>query len=193
MEESSMFDFQTMINSSMAVLQHPSVATFEEHEKNDLQSATIYVAIGGLLAGVFGAIAGAIRNTSVSSGLISGILGALIGFFIYTGLVYLLGRAFGGTGNFGELAYDISLFSAPITAVGSLLGIVPILGGIVALLLFLYQIYLTYLGIQSGMNLPKEKALIVMGIIFLIGVAIVACIAVFFAAIFAALMSGGNR
>jgi Yip1 domain len=193
MEESSMFDFQTMINSSMAVLQHPSVATFEEHEKNDLQSATIYVAIGGLLAGVFGAIAGAIRNTSVSSGLISGILGALIGFFIYTGLVYLLGRAFGGTGNFGELAYDISLFSAPLTAVGSLLSIVPILGGIVALLLFLYQIYLTYLGIQSGMNLPKEKALLVMGIIFLIVVAIIACIAVFFAAIFAALMSGSNQ
>jgi Yip1-like protein len=187
-----MFDFQTMLNGSMAVIQHPAVATFEEHEKNDLQSATIYVVIGGLISGVFGAIASAIRGGSVGSGLIGNAIGAVIGFYIYLGIVYLLGRAFGGTGNFGELAYDISLFSAPITAVGSLLGIIPVLGGIAALVLGLYQIYLTYLGIQSGMNLPKDKAIIVMVIIFLIGLAIIACIAVFFAAIFAAIMSGGN-
>jgi hypothetical protein len=184
---------QSMFNSSMAILQRPSVATFEEHEKNDLQAATIYVALGGLISGVFAAIAGAIRNTGIGSGLIGGILGAIIGFYIYVGLVYLLGRAFGGTGNFGELAYDISLFSAPITAVVSLLNIIPVLGGIAALALFIYQLFLTYLGIQSGMNLPKEKALLVMGIIFLIGVAIVACIALFFAAIFAAIMSGSNQ
>jgi hypothetical protein len=187
-----MFDFQTMLNGSMAVLQHPAVATFEEHEKNDLQSATIYVAIGGLLAGVFGAIGAAMRQSSIGGGLIGSALGAIIGFYIYLGLVYLLGRAFGGTGNFGELAYDISLFSAPLTAVGSLLGIIPVLGGIAALVLGIYQIYLTYLGIQSGMNLPKDKAIIVMVIIFLIGVAIAACIAVFAVAIIATL-SGGNR
>jgi Yip1-like protein len=187
-----MFDFQTMLNSSMAVIQHPSVATFEEHEKNDLQAATIYVAIGGLISGVFGAIAAALRQSNVGSGLIGSALGAIIGFYIYLGLVYLLGRAFGGTGNFGELAYDISLFSAPLTAVGSLLGIIPVLGGIAALVLAIYNIYLTYLGIQSGMNLPKDKAIIVMVIIFLIGVAIVACIALFFVAIFAALMNGAN-
>jgi len=188
-----MFDFQTMFNSSMAVLQHPSVATFEAHEKNDLQSATIYVAIGGLIAGVFGAIRASIQHTGVGSGIISGILGAIIGFYIYLGLVYLLGRAFGGTGQFGELGYDISLFSAPLTAVISLLAIVPVLGGIAALLIFLYEIYLTYLGIQSGMNLPKDKAIYVMVIIFLIGLAIAACIALVIGALIAAILSGGNR
>lgn len=187
-----MFDFQTMLNSSMAVLQHPAVATFEEHEKNDLQAATIYVVIGGLLSGVFGAIRAATQQGNVGTGLIGGAIGALIGFYIYLGLVYVLGRAFGGTGNFGELAYDISLFSAPITAVGSLLGIIPVLGGIAALVLGIYQIYLTYLGIQSGMNLPKDKAIIVMVIIFLIFVAIVACIALFAVALIATL-TGGNR
>jgi hypothetical protein len=187
-----MFDFQTMLNGSMAVLQRPSVATFEEHEKNDLQAATIYVVIGGLIAGVFGAIGGAMRGGGVGSGLIGNAIGAVVGFYIYLGIVYLLGRAFGGTGNFGELAYDISLFSAPLTAVGSLLGLIPVLGGIAALILGIYQIYLTYLGIQSGMNLPKDKAIIVMVIIFLIGLAIVACIAIFFAAIFAAMMNGSN-
>jgi hypothetical protein len=185
-----MFNFQTMFNGSMAVLQHPAVSTFEEHEKNDLGAATIYVAIGGLISGVVGAIGAAIRGGNVGSGLIGGALGAIIGFYIYLGLVYLLGRAFGGTGQFGELGYDVSLFTAPITVVSSVLGLIPVLGGIAALVLAIYNIYLTYLGIQSGMNLPKEKAIWVMVIIFLIVVAIVGCIAVFFAAIFAAMMSG---
>ena len=184
---------QTMFNSSMAILQRPSVATFEEHEKNDLQGATIYVAIAGLIAGLLGAIGGAIRNTGVGSALIGNLIGAIVGFYIYVGIVYLLGRAFGGTGNFGELAYDISLFSAPLTVVSSLLALIPVLGGIAALVLLIYNIYLTYLGIQSGMNLPKDKAILVMVIIFLVVAAIIACIVLFFAAIFAAIMSGGNR
>jgi hypothetical protein len=186
-----MFDFQTMLNSSMAVLQHPSVSTFEEHERNDLQAATIYVAIGGLISGVFGGIRAATQQGNVGSGLIGGALGAVIGFYIYLGLVYLLGRAFGGTGNFGELGYDVALFTAPITAISSLLSIIPVLGGIAALALAIYNIYLTYLGIQSGMNLPKDKAILVMVIIFLIAVLIVGCIAALvFGLIFAASNSG---
>jgi uncharacterized membrane protein YidH (DUF202 family) len=106
--------------------------------------------------------------------------------------VYLLARAFGGTGNFGELAYDISLFSAPLSVVGSVLGLVPILGAIAAIALAIYQIYLTYLGIQSGMNLPKDKAILVMVIIFLIFLVIAVCIAVFFAAIFATVLRGAQ-
>jgi hypothetical protein len=187
-----MFDFQTMLNSSMAVLQHPSVETFEANEKNDLQAATIYVALGGLVSGVFGAIGAAMRHTSVGSGLIGGVLGAIIGFYIYLGIVYLLGRAFGGTGSFGELGYDLSLFTAPLTAVSSLLALIPVVGGIVALVLAIYNIYLTYLGIQSGMNLPKDKAIIVMVIIFVIGVAIVACFALVLVGLLAAVSGSSN-
>jgi len=182
----------TMFDASRAVLTRPAVATFEEYEKNDLQAATIYVAIGGLIAGVFGAIRASIQHSGVGSGIIGGILGAIIGFYIYLGLVYLLGRAFGGTGQFGELGYDLSLFTAPLTAVTSLLAIVPVLGGIAALLLALYNIYLTYLGIQSGMNLPKDKAIYVMVIIFLIGLAIVACFVLVLAGLFFAATQSTN-
>src|SRR5262249_12961656 len=171
-KEGPMFDFQTMFNSSMAVLQHPSVATFEEHEKNDLQSATIYVAIGGLISGVFAAVRAAMQQGSVASGIIGGILRAIIRFYYHLGHWYLLGRAFGGTGTLGQLVYELSLVQAPLTAVSSLLALIPVVGGILALLLALYNIYLTYLGIQSGMNLPRDKAVIVMVIIFLIGAAI---------------------
>jgi hypothetical protein len=188
-----MFDFQTMLNGSMAVIRQPSVSTFEEHEKNDLQAATIYIAIAAAINGVLAALSAAIQRTpgvSLIGALIGGILFSLIGFYIYMGIVYLLGRAFGGTGNFGELTYDISLFSAPLSVVGSLLNLIPFLGPIAAFVLGLYEIYLTYLGIQSGLNLPKNKAILVMVIMFVILIAIVACIAVFFAAIIAAIMNG---
>jgi hypothetical protein len=190
-----MFDFQTMFNSSQAVIMRPSVATFEEHEKNDLQAATIYVAIAAAINGVLAAIGAAISRTpgvSFIGALIGAIIGTLIAFYIYMGIVYLLGRAFGGTGNFGELAYDISLFSAPLSVVGNLLGLVPILGPIAGLALVIYEIYLTYLGIQSGMNLPKDKAIIVMVIIFLIIAAIVACFVFLLAGIFFAASRGNS-
>jgi Yip1 domain len=175
--------FQTMLNSSLAVLQHPAVATFEEHERNNLQWATLYVVVAAVVSGVLAAIGTAIKQTA-GPGLVGAIfgtlIGVLIGFFIWLGLVYLLGRAFGGTGNFGELAFDISLFYAPLLVVFNLLSMIAIgplgiLTAIAGLVVWIYQLYLTYLGIQSGMNLPANKALWVILILFLIGLALVAC------------------
>ncbi len=208
-----------MINGSIAVLTRPSVATFEEHEQNNLGWATIYVAIGAVLAGIFGAIAFAVQRPfieqelgqfeeefgmqldvaaaqpTITGAIFSNLFGTLLGFFIFLGIVYLLGRAFGGTGNFGELAFDISLFWTPLLVLRALLGILafgPILSailGFVSLAIGIYNIYLTYLGIQSGMNLPGNKALyvilILVGIVILLGI----CVAVIFGAAIAALMS----
>lgn len=215
--------FQDMINGSIAVLTRPSVSTFEEHEKNNLGWATIYVAIGALLAGIFGAIAFTIQRPAIEQQLgeleeqlgelggqadfgaamaqrslvgdiVGNVLFALLGFFIFLGIVYLLGRAFGGTGNFGELAYDISLFWAPLAALRALLGIIAIgplafLTILVGLAIGIYNIYLTYLGIQSGMNLPSNKALyvilILVGIVILLGL----CVGAVFAAAIVALLN----
>jgi hypothetical protein len=190
-----MFDFQTMFNSSRAVITSPSVSTFEEHEKNDLQAATIYIVIAAAINGILTALSLAISGApggSFFGALIGAIIGTVIVFYIYMAIVYFLGKAFGGTGNFGELAYDIALFSAPLSVVGSLLNIIPFIGWIAALALGFYEIYLTYLGIQSGLNLPKDKALIVMGIIFLIIAAFVACILIAFAGLFFAASNSGG-
>ncbi|GAB4207018.1 MAG: Yip1 family protein [Roseiflexaceae bacterium] len=176
--------FQRMLEASRAVLLHPSVSTFEEYEQDDFGAATVYVLVGAVLAAVLGAIAfaiqGAIQTPLPSSegidlnsarGSLVGaigfnIVGALVGFMIYSLFVYALGRAFGGTGTIGQLAYDISLFWAPMAVARALVDVIAIgplalLTGVAALGLALYNIYLTYLGIQSGMNLPSNKALII--------------------------------
>ncbi|NWF79893.1 MAG: YIP1 family protein [Chloroflexi bacterium] len=209
--------FQEMINGSIAVLTRPSVATFEEYEKNNLGWALIYSVIAGVINAIISAIRAALfpvtlnpemqaqleasgidpTTAAAQPGLFASIVGTIIatviGLLIVWGLTYLLGRAFGGTGEFGELAYDMALFGAPLTVIASLLGLIPILGSIAAIGVAIYNLYLTYLAIQSGMNLPGNKALYVILIQFAIFLAIGLCIALFFAAVIAAIIgaSGG--
>lgn len=75
---------------------------------------------------------------------------------------------------------------------GTLVGIIPVVGGFISLAVAIYSLYLTYLAIQSGMNLPANKALYVVLILLAIAVAIVACIVIFFAAVIAALLGASG-
>ena len=223
-EQGETVTFQYMLNASMAILRRPAVGAFEEYEKNNLQWATIYVAIAAVVSAILGAIAftiqrpyieqqlrdaetqlggqvdltGALASRSIVGAIFGGLLGTLFGFFIFLGIVYLIGRAFGGTGNFGELAFDMSLFWAPLMVVRALISIIAIgplaiLTGLVSFAIAIYNLYLTYLAIQSGMNLPKNKALYVILIIFGIALVIGLCVGVLFGAALAALFSSTQR
>jgi len=188
--------FQEMINGSIAVLTKPSVATFEEHEKDNLTWALIYSVIAGVINAVLAAIglliSGA-EGASIGGAIGGGIIGTVIVLLISWGITFGLGRAFGGTGSFGELAWGFSLFGAPLTVASRILNLIPFIGGIAALALAIYNFYLSYLAIQSGMNLPSQKALYVILIEVAIGVVILGCIiAVFGAAFFAIMNSSGQ-
>jgi hypothetical protein len=205
--------FQEMINGSIAVLTKPAVSTFEEHEKNNLAWALIYAVIAAVINAIITVATAPLRagqmraqyeamgmspeqiDAAVASGgggVVGAIIGALIatiiGSLIYWGIVYGLGRAFGGTGAFGELAWDLALFSAPLSVISTLLGAIPVVGGIIAFAASIYGLYLTYLAIQSGMNLPSNKALYVILILFLI-VLVIFCFV--FGAAFLAIMGLG--
>lgn len=96
------------------------------------------------------------------------LVGTIIGSLIIWGIIYLLGRAFGGTGAFGELAWDISLFSTPLAVIGLILAVIPLVGPLLSFAVNIYGLFLAYLAIQSGMNLPSNKALYVILVLFLI-------------------------
>lgn len=194
---------QQMLNASRAVLLRPSVATFEEYERDDLSWALIYTAIGAVAAAILRAIGALLQRATVEQqlsafeqqfgdspmlpimrGLVGGgglvftllftLIVAVLGFIIGVGIIYLLGRAFGGTGTFGEMAYNIALYSTPLTVLAALFGIIPVVGALVGLLLVIYQIYLNWLSIQAGMNLPGSKALWVI-LIPLIVIVVLCC------------------
>ncbi|MCX7790949.1 MAG: YIP1 family protein [Chloroflexaceae bacterium] len=98
--------------------------------------------------------------------VLGNLLHTMIGFLLYLVIVYLLGRLLGGDGKFGELAYDIALFWAPVAIVGAVVNLFSFgwfscLTAPLAIFVTFYGLYLTYLGVQSGLNLPPRRALVV--------------------------------
>ncbi|NJM08902.1 YIP1 family protein [Candidatus Gracilibacteria bacterium] len=210
--------FQEMLNGSIAVLTRPSVSTFEEHEKNNLGWALIYVSIAAVIVGLISAALAPFQAATIQSqinsqlatlppeqrevaeevlrnfeqfgllslsgqpnvigALFSSLLTTLIGFLIGLGIYWLLGRAFGGTGSFGELAYDFALFNVPLTLIGVVLNFIPLLGALLGLALWVYSIILTYMALQAGMNLPGNKAILVLLIPLLIPLLLFGCLCV---------------
>lgn len=197
---------QEMVNGSIAVLTRPSVQSFERHERDNLVWALIYAVIASVINGILAAITAPLRVGELRAQLetqgvppdaieaaiaqqgnpiiaiFTGIFGTIIGSLIIWGFIYLLGRAFGGTGSFGELAWNISLFSSPLAVAQSIVSVIPLVGNILLLGLSVYGVYLTYLAIQSGMNLPSQKALYI-AIILLVITLLFLCVTVGLAAI----------
>ncbi|MGY2895117.1 YIP1 family protein [Deinococcus sp. UYEF24] len=158
-----------MFPQSVAVLSKPSVATFEQFERRGgTTEAAIYVVVGAIIAALFGLLKGGV------GGLLAGLLGTLISFGVFTALVYVVGKnLFKGTGTYPEVAYTFALFYVPISVVSSVIGIIPILGALVAFILGLVNIYFGYLAVQSSMNLRDTTSAIVTLVLSYIGSAII--------------------
>lgn len=118
--------------------------------------------LGGPVAGVGAAL--------------TSILGTLLGFLISVGFFYLVARMLGGTGNFGRYAYLIAAFSAPLSILGALLGFVPILGGCLGGILWIYQIVLTYFATKVEHTLSQGRAITVVLIPLILGILLVLCV-----------------
>lgn len=155
-----------MINSSIAVLTRPSIATFEQYERRGTtRDAFIYVGVAAAIAGIVGFVFNLFIGgvTAAIGGLILGLLGPLVGFGIFAGVLYYVGKQQGGTGTQDEVFYTCALYTAPLLAITGVINAIPLLGCLlipVTLLLGLYQIYLGYLASRSSMNLDQNKAII---------------------------------
>lgn len=82
-------------------------------------------------------------------------------FLIGAGLFYLIGRMLGGQGDLGRYAYLLASFQAPLGIITALLGLVPMLGGCLGLLLSIYSLVLTFFATKVGLNLSSGKAIAV--------------------------------
>ncbi|MEZ4675491.1 MAG: Yip1 family protein [Caldilineaceae bacterium] len=81
----------------------------------------------------------------------------------FCGILHLIARLFGGTGEFGRFAYLIAAFQAPITIISAVLGFVPVVGGCVSAVLFIYGIVLTFFALKAEHALSDGKAIGVAG------------------------------
>ena len=155
-----------MIGESISVLTAPSVARFERFERNGtIQDGFIYVAV----AAAFSALLGFLFSL-FTSGIVGAFLSALmsfifplLGYAVFAYLVHYVGRAQGGTGTQDEVFYTIALYTAPLLALSAILDNFPMLRCLIwplTLLLFLYQIYLTYLAVRAAMNLESTPTIV---------------------------------
>lgn len=163
-----------MINQSRDIMTNPSVETFERYERHgNMTNAAIYVGIAAIISGLLGLSNGI-------GGLLASAIGGLIGFFVFTGMVFYIGRNIAeGTGTWDEVAYTFSLFAAPLTVVGAVLNLIvwifkaiPFLGALIgligfliALLILLVQAYFAYIAVQSSMNIRDQgRAITTLGL-----------------------------
>jgi hypothetical protein len=178
-----------MVAQSRDVLTSPSVPTFERYEhRGTVTNAAIYVGIAAVIAGLLGLIGGLLGLGGGLNGFLSGLLGALAQFFVFTGMVYFLGKnMYQGTGTWDEVAYTFSLFTAPLIVLGAVIGLVitlfawiPLInllvafvGLIVGLVLMLVQVYYAYLAVQSSMNLRDQTQALITLVLSYIGTLVV--------------------
>jgi len=88
---------------------------------------------------------------SAFGSLITGIIGTFITFFVGAYVTFWVAKQFfkGQGTDFWTHAYLLSLSYAPLRTLGAVLTIIPIVGGLAALLLRIYQYYHTGLAIQA--------------------------------------------
>jgi hypothetical protein len=196
---------QELPNQYIKVVTKPSAQTFaEEMGKADWGIVWIQLLALAVITTIFGLIGQAIGlagNPFVNTGgfnfnvftalTVSGstfsFISVPVSFFIIVGIQYLLARAFQGQGPFLTQSYTTVLYWVPIRVVSSILGLIPIFGGIAGFALFIYSIVLNVYSIMAVHRLSGGKAtavvLIPIAVLFLLVLlCIIAIAAIFFAA-----------
>jgi hypothetical protein len=147
-----------MIPQSMAVLTRPSPSTFELYERRGgMTQAAIYVVLAALVSGVIAGIFAPLHNLSLFSQFFDRLISIPVQFAIFVAAVYLIGKhLFKGTGTPSEVAYTFALFFVPLSIVGTIIGIVPILGWLVGIIISIAMVFFGFLAVQSSMNLRDQ-------------------------------------
>jgi hypothetical protein len=138
---------QRMIGAAML-----NTATYEEVEAD--RTATGQAAAVVAIVAVATAI-GAIGEGS--GGIIAGLLSAFLGWLIWSAITYFVGtRLFGGTADLGEMLRTIGFAQSP--GVLNVLGIIPLLGGLVRFAVFIWILVAVVIAIRQALDFSTGKA-----------------------------------
>ena len=153
--------FQSWINA----VTKPNVNTYAAEIRNaDWTKVLIAIAAVAIIrflltllglstaAGYLAAFRSQLPNQSIPDiGAVTGVgIGSAILGLIFAFVFFFIGA--------GAIAYLLSLSYAPLQIVGQIVGIVPILGGLVALVLYIYQLYSQGLSLQASQRMPAGRA-----------------------------------
>lgn len=107
-------------------------------------------------------------------------------FFIGMAIIYGLARAFGGQGTFLTQSYTYLLFDVPLGIVSSLIALIPIAGGFIAIAIGIYRIVLAIFSVMAVHRLSGGRAtavvLIPIGVALLLACGLLVLVVALFAA-----------
>ncbi len=177
---------RSWIKTWIAVLRHPSVATFESIINDPLASnrrAYIWVFISSMISAfalsAMAGMQGADIEAFVCIGPVFGVV-SVIFFAISVGITQLMAGALGGKGNYSQLLQAWAAIAAPITLISSILSLIPILA-IASFLLMLYGFVLNIIAVKAVNKLGWAKSIvavvIIPGLLMCVGIAITAALA----------------
>lgn len=147
---------------------------YEEVEKdtNATSQALQVVLIVAIATGIGGLLSSLMTPRGLGGGivaLIAGIIGAVVFWAVWSFLVYWIGtKFFGGTATFGEVLRCVGFADSP--GVLSILSFVPILGGLVSFIVFIWLILTGVVAVRQALDVDTTKAVIVAIIAGIIGV-----------------------
>ena len=135
-----------------AAMLNPAVYEEVEADESAMGQAAAFVA----LAAVAGAI-GAYR--AGVGGMIAAVVSAFISWALWAALTYVVGtKLFGGTATWGELLRTLGFAQAP--GILSILGIIPILGGIVRFVVWIWVLVAGVIAIRQALDFDTGKAIL---------------------------------
>lgn len=96
-----------------------------------------------------------------------------ITFFLGAGWLYLMARLFRGQdSDFLSHSYVLSIGYAPLRIVSRIIGIIPILGGLVAFALWVYQVVLSGFALQASHRMTAGRAQMAVWISYIVLIAL---------------------
>jgi hypothetical protein len=150
------------------------IDTYEEVEADP--TATGQAAGVVILVAIAQAIGGAGQG---GYGIFAGVISALLGWLLWAGITYLIGaKLFGGTATWGELLRTIGFAQTP--GVLHVLGIIPVLGGIIRFGVVIWVLIAGIIAIRQALDISTGKAILtaVVGwLVIILPLAIVAAVA----------------
>jgi hypothetical protein len=100
----------------------------------------------------------------------------LISTAISVGIMHLIAVAFGGRGKYSDFLYLVAAYSAPITIITTILGIIPFVGACLAFPLGIYAIGLNVQAVRSAHNFDSLRAIGVIVGVWLLSILIIGLI-----------------
>lgn len=116
-----------------------------------------------------------------------------LAFFVGVAILFVIAKIFGGTGTFLEQSYAMALYYVPIQGVIALLGLLPVLGGLAAFVLGIYEIVLAVFAIAASQRLTIGRSVAVVLLPAVILFLLVCGLIALLAAVIAAALNGPNH